>query len=39
MYVYIYILYSVLHQTVNSCYAHSAIPALAFHLTIVIAKM
>jgi hypothetical protein len=27
----------VRYQTVNGCYAHSAIPALAFHSTTVIA--
>ena len=31
--------YSVLHRIVKGCYAHSAIPALAFRLATVIAKM
>jgi len=28
-----------LHQTVNGCYAHSAIPTLAFRLATVIVQM
>jgi len=28
-----------LYQIVNGCYAHSAIPSLAFRLATVIAKM
>jgi len=29
----------VLHPIVNGCYAHSSIPALAFHLATVITKL
>ena len=34
-----YKFFAVLYQTVNGCYAHSAIPVLAFRLATVITKM